>query len=446
MTSAMNALGYDAATIGNHDFDFGLETLRRMLGHAEFPVVMANAWRPDGAPFLPERTILDRSVICADGGIRDLRIGITGTVPPQVARWNAPVLEGALSFGDTVTAARTQAARLREEGADLVVVLCHGGLGAAPDEGPGGKGHEMAENTALAIAALPCVDAVVAGHTHAVHPAACSDMCNCAVEGTPVVQPGSLGSHLGCIDLALERDEAAGRWTLLHACARTLAAGSGAPQVTGGLRRILRAQPALRRDLAEGHRTTRRFTERQIGETLVPLHTYFSYLAPCAATQLVADAQRAAAERAIARTGLSGMRLLSATSPFRAGMGKYTDIPAGPLRLRHMHDLYCYDNLLSVLRVRGADLRDWLERAASIYRRIDPGDPAPQLLLDPDFAGYNFDRLDGLSYDIDVSRPARTNGVGDRIFEEGGRIGNLRYGADGPAVADEDEVLVVASS
>jgi 2',3'-cyclic-nucleotide 2'-phosphodiesterase/3'-nucleotidase len=274
-----------------------------------------------------------------------------------------------------------------------------------------------------------------------------------------VVQPGSWGSHLGCIDLALERrdvtpggDGAAPRraWSVMRARAQNLPVTGARFDRSTALRRVLRTNPELRRQLSAQHRATRRFTGLQIGESAVPLTTYFSFLAPCAATQLVADAQREAARHALAAEPDAGrLRLLSAVAPFRAG-GRagalhFTDIPAGPLRLRHAHDLYCYPNLLAVLRVRGRDLARWLERAASIYRRIDPSDPSPQPLVDDAFAAYNFDRLDGLLYDIDVSRPARTNATGDRLFETEGRIRNLRF-ADGTPVQPDDEAFVATNS
>jgi 2',3'-cyclic-nucleotide 2'-phosphodiesterase/3'-nucleotidase len=453
MIAAMNAIGYDAATLGNHDFDFGLERLETMLAQARFPVVLGNVHRTAvGGPFRPTRVILDRRMRDRDGRMQTLRIGLTGVVPPQTAQWNRVVLADALEFSDIVTSVARETAALRREGADIVVVLAHTGIECDADAvaGPG------AENAAAAIAALPGVDAVISGHTHEVHPPenARDDRSGEAATGAPLVQPGSRGSHLGCIDLALERRPACGSgaagWKVIRSRTANLSVRGGGVERAAGLRAVLRTHPELRRKLAGQHRATLRFTDRQIGATAVPLETYFSYLAPCAATQIVADAQRAAGRAAIAdRPDLQDLRMLSAVAPFRAGgragPESYTDIPAGPLRLRHAHDLYCYPNLLAILRARGSDLRCWLERAASAFRRIDPDDPEPQMLMDRDFASYNFDRIDGLLYDIDVSRAARTNAVGDRLFETDGRVRNLRY-ADGMPVRPDDEVLVVTNS
>ena len=215
MILAMNALGYDAATLGNHDFDYGIDLLRGILADAGFPVVLANAQYPgNGEPFRPRHVLLERDVQDLDGAWHVLRIGVTGTVPPQVSRWNRSILNGDLIFGDAVAAAACEAQSLKAAGADIVVVLTHSGLedcetnlasvGDGPDIGE--------ENVARTIAALAEVDVVIAGHTHEVFPP--EGECDIVPPNVPIVQPGSLGSHLGCIDLALvkQQDGAADGW------------------------------------------------------------------------------------------------------------------------------------------------------------------------------------------------------------------------------------------
>lgn len=437
MIAAMNALGYDAGTIGNHDFDFGVPHLLASLKGAAFPVVSANARCALGHAFLPTRTMLTRDVIDSEGRRQSLRIGITGAVPPQVALWNKPLLQGRMIFDDIVSSLRAEVARLRAEGADLVIVLAHSGYGSL-------DARHGAENVAMQVARIAGVDGVVAGHTHRLRAEAAEPLG----EGTsaPIVQPGAFGSHLGCIDLTVcrradTRDSA--RWRVQASQARNIAA-----QVTTGP--MLRDHPELRQRIAQDHRATRAFVAQPLGHSLVPLETYFSVIAPCAATQVIADAQLAAAAPLIAATpALAGLPVLSAAAPFKAGgrsgPRSYTDVPVGPLRLRHAADLYTYPNMLSVLRITGRGVRDWLERSASLFHRIDPGSEAPQPLIDHDFAPYNFDRLVGLRYQIDVSRPPRTNAEGDDIRDTPGRIRNLTL-ADGTPLGPEDEVLVIGNS
>jgi hypothetical protein len=251
------------------------------------------------------------------------------------------------------------------------------------------------------------VDAVVAGHTHEVFPTECD--CDIFPPNAPIVQPGYWGSHLGCIDFALSKSRGGtgNDWSILKAHAEALPLdGENREAGRGALRRVLRRSgPALRRSVGRMHRSARS-ESRQIGESVVALQTYFSTVAPCRATQLASDAQKAAASRAIAGR--------------RADWG-----PAGPFghlthaqhaaRPVHRHPgrtdpaQACLGPLLLSQRARGPsgrgrDLSDWLERAASIFHastRTTRRATADR----PRFAGYNFDRLDGLLYDIDVSRP-----------------------------------------
>ncbi len=448
MIVAMNALGYDAATLGNHDFDYGLRMLDAVLADADFPVVLANAQRPgNGEPYKPRHVILEREVEDVDGDRHTIRIGVTGTVPPQVAQWNRGILNGDLTFGDAVAAAGQEARLLKAEGADIVVALAHSGLGESTPPAPGAE----AENAARAIAGLPDIDVVVAGHTHDVFPTECD--CDISPPRVPIVQPGFWGSHLGCIDMALvkDNDRASGGWKMAKAHAEALPLDTAnRSESAAALRHFLRTKPELRKAIGVKHRATRADTGRQIGQSAVSLHTYFSVLAPCPATQLIADAQRAAAKELLSiDPELRDRHVISAVGPMRsgglAGPDQFTDIPAGPLRLRHVSDLYCYPNTLTVLQLKGRDVLEWLERSASQYFRIDPDDPAAQSLINHDFAGYNFDRLDGLLYDIDVSRPARTDAHGERVFDTPGRVRNLRH-ADGRPLNPDEHLLLATNS
>ncbi len=437
MIAVMNGLGFDAATLGNHDFDFGLEYLETSLSDARFKLTLANVHRPDGAPFLPERHLLDRRVIDGAGRAHHLKIGVTGVVPPQVAAWSKPHVDGKLHFSDMTTAAAAQTAALRDEGADVIIVLAHSGLGHV-DAG------NRSENAAQQIAALPNVDAVVAGHTHDL-------VSQTAIDGhAPIVQPGAYGSHLGLIDLLLTPADQGKRWSVAPSQAATPAIPARAHGQRWWPRRLLSQFPDLRQQVARAHRTTRIHVDRPLGHTTAPLETLFSTIAPCAATQVIADAQRAAALHLLSsHPELAELPLLSAVAPFRAGgragPENYTDIPTGDLKLRHAADLYIYPNALCIVRTSGSQVLEWLERSASIYTQIEPEASKPQSLIDHTFAPYNFDRLTGLIYQIDVSQPPRTDAEGNQLHPEASRICNLQY-QDGRAVAADDTMLVVTNS
>ena len=435
MHVAMNALGFDAATLGNHDFDFGIDVLETALGHVTFPHVLANMERVGAATPWQSRLILTRTVTDQSGQTHTLRIGVTGATPPQVAAWNQKVLEGQVALKPIVPTITKEVAALKSEGADLIVVLAHSGPGPDHDAARG-------ENTAAELAEMDGVDAVIAGHTHIVYPQ--TDMAHSAA---PMVQPGAMGSHLGQIDLCLAREN--GKWHVRGHRAQALPS-IAAPPAHKHTRRIFSGQPDLRAAIERDHRATRDFASRPLGQTAVALETYFSLVAPCAATQIVADAQLAAATDLVAKDkALAHLPLLSAVAPFKAGglggADSVSDIPPGPLRLRHAADLYLYPNLLSVLKVTGAGVRRWLERAASVFQQIDPNAPAPQSLLKEDAAAYNFDRITGLLYEIDLSQSAQTNVDGDVQWTGPGRIGDLHL-PSGERLQDTDEVLVVTNS
>jgi 2',3'-cyclic-nucleotide 2'-phosphodiesterase/3'-nucleotidase len=443
MIAAMNALGYDAATLGNHDFDFGLEALDRALKTARYPLVLANVSRLDRGWPIKRHVILARTMVDEAGALHQLRIGITGATPPQVMRWARTHLDGRLCVTDILSAVRREVAIMRAAGVDLVIVLAHTGLGHDDDPAEG-------ENVGRLLARLDGVDAVVAGHTHRVFPRP-GDPTG-LIEGTPLVQPGFWGSHLGRIDLDLHPTDAATgpRWAVAASGVALTPISDASSEDRALLRGRLRRIPGLRQKLLRGHRLTRAYSARPLGRTAVPLETYFSLVAPCAATQVIADAQRAAVAHLIAeRDDLAALPLISSCTPFksggRGGPFHYTDVPVGAVLLRHAADLYGYVNGLVLLKATGARLRDWLERSASAFHRIEPGQgAAPQPLLDRSFASYNFDRMDGLRYEIDLTQPARTNAEGDVIRPGPGRIRNLRL-ACGLPVRDAAEYLIITN-
>jgi 2',3'-cyclic-nucleotide 2'-phosphodiesterase/3'-nucleotidase len=452
MIAAMNGLGYDAATLGNHDFDYGLETLERIIAAARYPIVLANVFRAGGGgPLVAPHVILERVMIDTSGALRLIRIGVTGATPPQTMQWGHAHLKGQLEIEPILPAVAREVARMRARGVDLVVVLAHTGLGiegAAPGD----------ENVGYALAALDGVDAVIAGHTHRVFPQ--PDAPAALERAAPIVQPGFFGSHLGQIDLDLRPRsivdgiaQLEGGWCVASRKARLCAAEEASAEDRRALRSRLHRLPAFRAEMARGHRLTRAYSARPLGRSAVALETFFSLIAPCAATQLIADAKRAAIAPVIAdNPSLAGLPLLACATPFKAG-GRggpeaYTDVPPGAILLRHAADLYPYSNGLALLRANGAQIRAWLERSVSAFRQIKAGPAAQdeaQLLLDHEFASYNFDRFDGLSYQIDLSQPARTNAEGDEIRPGTGRIRDLRQSC-GALVRDEDQFLIVTNS
>ncbi|MDW3118552.1 MAG: 5'-nucleotidase C-terminal domain-containing protein [Roseovarius pacificus] len=163
--------------------------------------------------------------------------------------------------------------------------------------------------------------------------------------------------------------------------------------------------------------------------------------------QLINRAKARALEQAVRGTADEGLPVLSATAPFktggRAGPQYYTDVPAGPLRLRHAADLYSFPNTLVGARIDGARLRDWLERAASCFRLIVP-DRADQMLCNSLMPGHAFDVIDGIRYRIDLTQPPRYAPDGSIANPGASRIVDLEH--DGVPVTDSDRFLIATNS
>lgn len=385
--AAMNHLRYDAATLGNHEFNYGLDFLMKALEAAEFPVVAASISRSDGRPLVPRWTILRRRVTDAGGGVHDLRIGVIGFLPPQIMTWDRAALEGRVIAEDIVAAARRHVPALRAEGCDIVVALSHSGIGGTGDA----TGEE---NASTALAAVAGIDVVVAGHSHQLFPSQnfaddpAVDPVRGTLHGKPAVMPGFWGSHLGVIDLHLDPAD----WSVRH-CHSALRDVRDVPP-----------DPALVGVIAPDHLETLEFVKQPVGESRIALNTFFAMVSPAPALGLIADAGAAYAGQLLG----SGLRTLGTGLPFKAG-GRggpdyFTDIPAGPIARRHVSDIYGYPNDFAALRLRGAELAAWLERAASVFNTIRPGQP-DQPLLPPEVPSYNFDLIHGLTFRIDLAAP-----------------------------------------
>lgn len=432
VTAALGALRCDAATIGNHDFSYGLGFLRRTITQADFPFVSSNLHSKHLMPHAPH-LLLHRRMSDRNGDMHDLRIGVLGFLPPQTVEWE-PELRDHIKVEDILIAAQREISILQQKGADLIIALSHSGIG---EQIP----CPMMENAATALAALPGIDAVIAGHTHRVFPSAQHptgpgiDPVAGTLAGKPAVMPGFWGSHLGVIDLTLSPAQGPRRWTVTHAHSRALPV-SGQDE-----------QPVITQTAATAHRGTLRQYRRQVGRSDRAMSSYFTLIGHDPGLRLVAMAQRWHIRKLLRGTAWESLPILSAVAPFRAG-GRggpehFTDIPAGRLTLRSLADLYLFPNRICALLIDGAGARSWLERAASQFLRATPG-TQDQLLIDPDFPSYHFDLLDGLEWRIDLSQPARHAPDGRVIDATSNRIVDLSH--RGRPIADSDPFVLVTNS
>lgn len=433
--AAMNALGYDAATLGNHEFSNGLALLRRALRQARFPVVATNLDRvsPFGRrPFLPRQILLHRDMTDQNGKVHRLAIGILGFLPPQTALWERRHMTGKLATRGILEAARQAVPRLRRAGADLVVALSHSGLGLEQDD-------HLAENISCALAALDGIDAVIAGHTHQVHP-----LPDTPPQKYPMVMPGFFGSHLGVIDLTLGQGN--GRWQVLGHQTHVRPVAMRDSQ-SGKVTALVPADPTIAAHAAADLKAMHQRAAHPVGQSKVDLTSYFALIGHSAVQTLLATAQSENMARALTGHAAARLPMLVAVAPFKAGgrggPTNFTAIPAGALTGRNMADLYIHPNSPVAMQVTGAELRHWLERSVSLFRQIVPG-RVDQMLVDTDFPAYNFDMVHGLTYQIDLSQPARYDCTGKIVAPDAQRIVDIRFQGR-PLQPDQPFVLVTNS-
>ena len=423
----MNALRYDAANVGNHEFNYGLPFLRQALATAGFPYLSANVLNDEGAakgqPAFAPYVVLDRRFTDEAGASHAVKIGVIGFVPPQIMQWDRLSLAGKVTARDIPETARALVPKMRAEGADVVVVVAHSGFEF-------GTTVFFAENTVARLAEVPGVDAIVFGHSHGQFPGTFFtrhpkvDLARGTINGVPARMAGSRGRHLGVIDLVL--DKSGGAWKATDGRAELRAVYDRAARKV-----LAEPDPAVEALVRTEHEGTLAYVRAEVAQTLAPIQSYFAQVADDPSVQLVSLAQLAYARRALAGTEHDKLPLLSAAAPFktggRGGAGFYTDIPAGTLAVRNVADLYVYPNTVNVVRITGAQVREWLEMSAGAFNRIDPHGAPAQDLVNASFPSYNFDTLDGVSYTIDVTQAARYDRTGKLVAPDARRIRDLRY-------------------
>jgi 2',3'-cyclic-nucleotide 2'-phosphodiesterase (5'-nucleotidase family) len=413
---AMDIMEYDAAAIGNHEFNFGIEHLDRSIEGATTAYVSANIFRHGSE----EHAYLPYVLVEREVGGRPLRVGIAGATPPGVHLWDRAHVEGRLEFRDIVESLRPVVAEMRDRGADVVVVAAHSGLeGTSYDTLTTGL---TAENAMSRVASeVPGIDAIFLGHTH-------GEVADTLIGGVLVVQGRNWGRSLAVAELGVT-PVAGGGWA-----------------VTSRRGRVLRPDPRassarLEGALAEAHARTVEYVTRPIGTSSERWTAEQARVRSTTIIDFVNEVQRR-----VAGTDLS------AASAFNMA----AVIPEGPVTVADMARLYIYDNnTLMAVRITGEQLRAYLEKSAEYYL------PCPasgcDRVTNPAVPGYNFDIVSGVSYTLDVSRP-----VGERVvrLERNGRpvrpedsftlaVNNYRQGGGGgftmisgaPVVYDRGESI-----
>lgn len=454
---AMDAMGYDGGTAGNHEFNYGLGFLSQVTGTPmnvdgghrnrcagpHYPLVLANVDSArDGKPIFKPWAIVSKTIeaYTPDGSKIELplKVGIIGFTPPPIMDWDKQNLAGKVTVSGVVEAAKKYLPELQAQHPDLIVAILHGGLNTAPYT------PEM-ENAGWYLAGVPGIDALLLGHSHTEFPgphyAGMKDVDAHLgfVRNVPAVMGGFFGKDLGVIQLVLNREQ--GRWVVdldnTHSEVRpicTRESGKSAAKKST----CVPADPAIAPLVQQAHEAAIAYVNTPIGNSTLRMSSYFAdegnmtALAPVNAAQ--ADYVRSELPRS--HPELAGVPVLSAAAAFRTGFGgpdDYTDVAPGPLTLRSAADLYFYPNTLAAVKTDGAGVKAWLEKSAERFNRIDPAKTSEQALISSHYVGYNFDQIQGgIHYVIDVSRP-----VGQRITK-------LTY--KGKPIAPTDPFIIVTNN
>ncbi|MDW2457103.1 2',3'-cyclic-nucleotide 2'-phosphodiesterase [Vibrio sp. 1249-1] len=441
---AMNQLDYDVGNIGNHEFNYGLEFLKNSIDGANFPYVSANVFdKKTGEHYFKPYLIKTHTFKDTDGQSHEIKVGYIGFVPPQIMVWDKKNLEGKVFAEDITETAKKLVPQMKKEGADVIVAIPHSGISTDP--------YKLgAENSVYYLTEVEGIDAIAFGHSHAVFPG--KDFANLpgvdidkgTINGVTSVMPGRWGSHVGVMDLMLKEKD--GRWQVVEGQAEARPIFDKVNKKS-----LAKADADIVKALEEDHKGTREFVNQPIGKASDVMYSFLALVQDDPTIQIVNLAQKDYVEGFIqGDPDLSDIPVLSAAAPFKVGGRKndpnnFTEVESGQLTFRNAADLYLYPNTLVAMKVKGKEVREWLECSAGQFNHIDINNPKPQSLIDWDnFRTYNFDVIDGVNYQIDVTQPPKYDADCKVINPDSQRIVNLTF--NGKPVNPKQDFIIATNN
>jgi 2',3'-cyclic-nucleotide 2'-phosphodiesterase (5'-nucleotidase family) len=361
--AAMNAMDYDAAAIGNHEFNYGVPYLEKAISEARFPFLSDNTYRLDGSHAYKPWTIVERAGV---------KIGIIGATTPGVVLWDGENIRGKVTLGDIIPAVRRSVAEVRAAGASVVIVSVHSGLDE-PSSYDTVATHVPSENVAARIAReIPGIDLVVYGHSH-------KEMRDLMIAHRLLIQPKNWATSVAIAHLALATSPTG--WSVVGKYGEVVQAAGHAEK------------PEILTLTQRTHDATIAAFTTPAGTTPVQWRSDSARLKDTPIVDFVLETEREA-------TGAE----LASTAVFATD----ASFGPGPVTGAQMAKIYPYDNTLRVIRINGKQLRQYLDFSSRYYT----GRTTPTGALETDslIAGYNFDIVAGVDYTIDLNRP-----VGSRI-------------------------------
>ncbi|MHA2762059.1 2',3'-cyclic-nucleotide 2'-phosphodiesterase [Vibrio harveyi] len=441
---AMNQLDYDVGNIGNHEFNYGLEFLKNSIDGANFPYVSANVFdKKTGEHYFKPYLIKTHTFKDTDGQSHEIKVGYIGFVPPQIMVWDKKNLEGKVFAEDITETAKKLVPQMKKEGADVIMAIPHSGISTDP--------YKLgAENSVYYLTEVEGIDAIAFGHSHAVFPGKDFaklqgvDNAKGTINGVTAVMPGRWGSHVGVMDLMLKEKD--GKWQVVEGQSEARPIFDKANKKS-----LAEADKGIVDALVDDHKGTREFVNQPIGKANDVMYSFLALVQDDPTIQIVNLAQKDYVERFIqGDPDLADIPVLSAAAPFKVGGRKddpngFTEVESGQLTFRNAADLYLYPNTLVAMKVKGKEVHQWLECSAGQFNQIDVNSTKPQSLLNWDnFRTYNFDVIDGVNYQIDVTQPPKYDASCNVINPDSQRIVNLTY--NGKPVDPKQDFIIATNN
>lgn len=441
---AMNQLHYDVGNIGNHEFNYGLDFLQKTLAGANFPYINANVFdKKTGEHYFQPYLLKTHSFKDTDGEVHQVKVGYIGFVPPQIMVWDKKNLEGNVVAKDIKETAEKLIPQMKKEGADIIVAIPHSGVSTDP--------YKLgAENSVYYLTQVKGIDAIAFGHSHAVFPGKGFenlqgvDNNKGTINGVTAVMPGRWGSHVGVIDLIIEQKD--GQWKVVEGQSEARPIFDKAAKKS-----LAEADQGIIKALEDDHKGTREFVNQPIGKANDVMYSFLALVQDDPTIQIVNLAQKDYVERFIqGDPDLADIPVLSAAAPFKVGGRKddpngFTEVESGQLTFRNAADLYLYPNTLVAMKVKGKEVHEWLECSAGQFKRIDVNTTQPQSLIDWDnFRTYNFDVIDGVEYQIDITQPPKYDASCKVINPDSQRIVNLTF--NGKPVDPKQDLIIATNN
>jgi 2',3'-cyclic-nucleotide 2'-phosphodiesterase/3'-nucleotidase len=356
----MNFMGYDAMVLGNHEYNFGLELIDKIIEEAEFPILAANATYKEDNSYLAEPYVIKE--------VAGIKVGILGLTNPNIPRWDGPKVQS-LNFTTPLEAAEKHIAEMKEKGVDLIFVSAHIGY----ESEYGGDGADEI------VAKFPEIAGVLTGHAHVTEER--------KVGNTLVGAAQNAGAQVVRFDFELAKEDS---WKVVDSSVKVIDVNE------------YPASEELKEYAKEYHEKTLDFLVAVIGQAT-------ENFAPESEIPGIPEAQ-------IRDTGLIDLindvqlKYTGADISAAALFSQNSNLREGDVTYASIFEIYKYPNTLVAVEITGAELKDYMEWSAAYYNTFKPGDI--NISFNPNIRVYNYDMFQGVEYKIDLSKPA-----GERIVD-----------------------------